>query len=130
MLDVRARRHAGVSSMFLVLAAVVATAAVGATKPAPKVIGNPTAGKAVYAANCAACHTLKAAGAVGANGPNLDKLILPEATTIKEVQIGGSSLMGAAGKKYPIQMQGYKSTLTAKQINDVSAFVYVSTHKS
>jgi mono/diheme cytochrome c family protein len=100
------------------------------TSTTPKLVGNPTAGKAVYTANCSACHTLKAAGAVGVNGPNLDKLVLPEATIIKETQIGGSSMMGAAGKKYPIQMPGYKASLSAKQINDVSAFIYVSTHKT
>jgi mono/diheme cytochrome c family protein len=103
-------------------------AAPAALAAAPKLIGNAMAGKAVFAANCAACHTLKAAGAVGVNGPNLDKLPLPEATTIKATQIGGP-IMGAAGKKWPIRMQGYKTVLSAKQIRDVAAFVYVSTHR-
>jgi mono/diheme cytochrome c family protein len=39
--------------------------------PGPK--GNPTAGKAVFAANgCASCHTFKPANATGTIGPNLD----------------------------------------------------------
>ena len=37
-------------------------------------MGDPVAGKAVFAANgCASCHTLAAAGATGNVGPNLDQ---------------------------------------------------------
>src|SRR5581483_8462900 len=37
--------------------------------------GNPQAGKAVFeSAGCKGCHTLKAAGATGTVGPNLDQL--------------------------------------------------------
>lgn len=113
----------------LVAAAALASAISASAGAPPKLVGNPAAGKAVFMTNCAACHTLKAAAAVGVNGTNLDKTPLPEATTIKVVLVGGTA-MGAAAKKWPIQMQGYKTSLSAKQINDVSAFVYASTHKS
>jgi cytochrome c2 len=44
-------------------------------KAAPTLVGNPTAGKAVFAANgCGSCHTLAAAGSTGKVGPNLDNL--------------------------------------------------------
>ncbi len=49
---------------------------------------------------------------------------------IKQINIGGSSLMTKAqAAKYTTQMVGYKGVLTPTQINDVAAFVYVSTHK-
>ena len=40
---------------------------------APPVVGNATAGKALFSTTCAACHTLTAAGAVGTIGPNLER---------------------------------------------------------
>ena len=41
-----------------------------------KATGGPGAAKAVFAANgCSACHTLKAAGATGKIGPDLDRLV-------------------------------------------------------
>ena len=45
-----------------------------------------------------ACHTLKAAGAVGNIGPNLDKTAkaLTEATIIKAITNGGASVMTKA----------------------------------
>ena len=85
------RRH-----VLLALSAAVALAAVaagcgsqGVASPTPQTVvgplpkqttptvtkGNPTAGKAVFAANgCASCHTFKPAGAVGKVGPDLDSL--------------------------------------------------------
>ncbi len=44
----------------------------GATTGAAQ--GDPVAGKAVFTANCASCHTLADAGATGTVGPNLDQL--------------------------------------------------------
>ena len=68
----------GVAGLCLLAFAVpVAFGHSGATTP--KLIGNPTKGKAVFVANCSACHTLKAAGALGNIGPNLDKVPLTEA---------------------------------------------------
>ncbi len=39
-----------------------------------QVKGDAAAGKEVFSANCAGCHTLADAGAAGAVGPNLDDL--------------------------------------------------------
>jgi mono/diheme cytochrome c family protein len=109
-------------------AALLAPVAFAATPSTPKLVGSPTAGKTIFEANCAACHTLKAAASEGTIGPNLNKLVLTEATIIAQVTNGGSKLMGAAASKYTTQMVAYKNVLKPAQIDDVAAFVYVSTH--
>jgi mono/diheme cytochrome c family protein len=79
------------------------------------------------------CHTLKAAGAVGIIGPNLDKVApkLSEALIIKAVASGGASIMTQATRsKYTTQMSAYKGTLTATQITNVAAFIYTTTHRT
>ena len=84
---------------------------------APKTVGDPTAGKAVFAsAGCAACHTLKAAGATGTVGPNLDQLKPTEERAKQQVIHGGGP------------MPAFKGQLSDKQIQDVAAFVFASTH--
>jgi mono/diheme cytochrome c family protein len=88
-----------------------AAAGGGATK------GDAAAGKAVFtSAGCSGCHTLKAAGSTGNVGPNLDQLKPPEATVVHQVENGGGA------------MPAFKGQLSAKQIQDVAAFVYTSTH--
>ena len=85
---------------------------------ASNVKGDPQAGKQVFAsAGCTACHTLKAAGSTGTVGPNLDQLKPPEARIVHQVEVGGGP------------MPAFKDSLSAKQIQDVAAFVYVSTHQ-
>jgi cytochrome c6 len=82
-----------------------------------KTVGDPAAGKAVFdSAGCSGCHTLKAAGATGNVGPNLDQL-KPSENAVKNQVIHGGGPMPA-----------FKGRLSDKQIQDVSAFVYASTH--
>jgi mono/diheme cytochrome c family protein len=79
--------------------------------------GDPAAGKTVFtSASCSGCHTLKAAGATGNVGPNLDTLKPSYAAIHNQVIHGGGA------------MPAFQGQLTAKQIDDVSAFVYTSTH--
>ena len=79
--------------------------------------GDPTAGKAVFtSAGCSGCHTLKAANATGNVGPNLDTLKPPYAIVVHQVEVGGGA------------MPAFKGQLTPKQIHDVAAFVFSSTH--
>ncbi|HEX5559051.1 MAG TPA: cytochrome c [Gaiellales bacterium] len=79
--------------------------------------GNPQAGKAVFAsAGCAGCHTLKAAGATGTVGPNLDQLKPAYARIVLQVTNGGQI------------MPPFKGRLSTTQIDDVAAYVYASTH--
>jgi mono/diheme cytochrome c family protein len=106
------------------LCSAVAVAALLVPVPAlaGKVAGNPAAGKTVFAANsCGSCHALKAARATGAVSSNLDKK-KPSYATIVSVVANGKTKNGLA-------MPAYKGTLTAKQIRDLAAFVYTSTHK-
>jgi cytochrome c553 len=83
----------------------------------PYANGDAAAGKAVFAsAGCNGCHTLKAAGASGTLGPSLDAKKPPRALIIERVTKG----------KAP--MPAFKGQLSDKQIADVVAFVYTSTH--
>jgi mono/diheme cytochrome c family protein len=71
-----------------------------------------TTGRAVFeAAGCAQCHTLKAAGATGAVGPNLDSLRPSAAKVRSQVERGGGV------------MPSFKDKLTAAQIDAVANFV-------
>jgi mono/diheme cytochrome c family protein len=68
-------------------------------------------------AGCAGCHTLKAAGATGTRGPNLDQLKPSEAIVTHQVTVGGGLMPAFAGK------------LTAAQIQAVAKYVASSAGK-
>jgi mono/diheme cytochrome c family protein len=70
-------------------------------------------GKAIFSANCASCHTLKAAGATGTVGPNLDELA-PEEAVVENQVINGGGPMPAFGKE---------GTLSPEEVKAVSAYV-------
>jgi cytochrome c6 len=83
----------------------------------PGVVGDPVAGKQLFlSSSCGACHTLKAAGTKGGAGPNLDQTPSLYATIVNQITRGGEG------------MTAYSSVLSKAQIQDVAAFVYVSTH--
>ena len=119
---------AGIAGLGLV-AAIFVPAALGHPTATPPLVGNSKAGKVVFLSTCAACHTLKAAGAQGQIGPNLDKVRLSQALLIKAITNGGASIMTKAQiAKYTTQMQAYKY-LGVKSIQNISRYVYESTHK-
>jgi mono/diheme cytochrome c family protein len=69
-------------------------------------------GAAVFAsAGCGNCHTLKAAGATGTIGPNLDHL-RPSAATVSAIVRSGRG-----------GMPSFSSTLSAAQITAVGQYV-------
>ncbi len=70
-----------------------------------------TAGKAVFTQNCASCHTLKAAGATGQVGPNLDQFKPSAAIVQHQVEVGGGP------------MPAFKGQLSAAQIAAVAQYV-------
>jgi mono/diheme cytochrome c family protein len=80
-------------------------------------------GKQVFnSAGCKSCHTLKAAGATGTIGPNLDQ-VKPGIATVVSFVTNGYSGVGAA-----VPMPSFQGQLSATKIKDVAAFVYASTH--
>jgi mono/diheme cytochrome c family protein len=88
-----------------------------ATTTTSTVQGDATAGKQVFAsAGCGGCHTLKDAGATGNVGPNLDQTKPALAKILDRVTNGKSP------------MPSFKGQLTDKQIADVAAYVFKSTH--
>jgi mono/diheme cytochrome c family protein len=90
-----------------------------AVQTTPSAGGNAAAGKAVFtSAGCAQCHTLKDAGAHGTVGPNLDQLKPAVDVVQKQVENGGGV------------MPSFKDQLSAKQIQDVAAYVATATHSS
>lgn len=94
------------------------TAAPSSTATPPAAAqGDPVAGKAVFASSgCGGCHTLKAAGASGAVGPNLDQKKPAFDRVVHQVEVGGGP------------MPAFKGTLSPTQIQDVAAFIVASTH--
>jgi mono/diheme cytochrome c family protein len=97
--------------------ATTTTGGGGATTGTGTTQGDPVAGKAVFtSASCSGCHTLKAAGSTGTTGPNLDQLKPDYAAVVHQVTNGGGL------------MPAFKGQLTTKQIDDVAAFVFTSTH--
>jgi mono/diheme cytochrome c family protein len=83
--------------------------------PALATTGNPHAGKIVYKATCGTCHTLKAASTV-AHSPNAGPMLTNKHETVGRIM---KEMSGANTGLMPI----YVGRLTAKQINDVVAFV-------
>jgi hypothetical protein len=82
--------------------------------------GDLTAGKAIFtgSSGCSGCHTLKDAGATGTVGPNLDQLKPSRDAIRTQVENGGGP------------MPAFKDTLSAKQIDDVTSYVFTATHSS
>jgi mono/diheme cytochrome c family protein len=92
-----------------VAAFVAAVAGQGGTAKPPSALGSD--GKSIFQAECASCHTLKAANATGTIGPNLDQLKPAEARVKRQVENGGSV------------MPAFKGKLTEAQIAAVAKFV-------
>jgi cbb3-type cytochrome c oxidase subunit III len=70
-----------------------------------------TNGKQIFVTKCGGCHTLKAAGTTGTQGPNLD-LLKPPFDVAKNQVIKGGGIMPA-----------FKGVLTDAQINAVAKYV-------
>jgi cytochrome c6 len=82
-------------------------------------VGNPTAGKNVFAnAGCGSCHTLDDAGTKGTIGPNLDDAE-PSVDKVEERVTNGKG-----------PMPSFKDQLTEAEIKSVAAYVYAATHGS
>jgi mono/diheme cytochrome c family protein len=74
----------------------------------------PISGSGVFAsAGCSGCHTLKAAGASGAVGPNLDQLRPSAATVSQIVRSGGGAMPSFSGKLSDAQIAAVASYVSA-----------------
>ena len=73
--------------------------------------GGAAEGESIFVANCSSCHTLSAAGAAGAVGPNLDELKPSEAQVKTIVTNGGNG------------MPSFSASLDSAQIDAVSKYV-------
>lgn len=81
----------------------------GSTATAPP---NAADGAKTFAsAGCSGCHTLKAAGANGSVGPNLDDVKPSAATVEAKVRAGGGG------------MPAFKGRLSGQEIANVAAYV-------
>jgi mono/diheme cytochrome c family protein len=106
-------------------AATASAAAFGAGGP-----GNAARGKALFSRAglfCASCHTLKAAGSTGRDGPNLDKAHPSYARIVDFVTNGRPPT-----KRWPTGSPGFggpRHELTKAEIQDLAAFVYAATHR-
>ena len=64
-----------------------------------------SAGETVFKDNCVSCHTLKAAGATGQVGPNLDQLKPSKDLVVRQVTNGGGGMPPFGGKLSGAQIQ-------------------------
>ena len=114
-------------------AGAAAAALLGATlavAAAASVPGNAVIGKALFLRSglfCASCHSLKAAGSTGRDGPNLDRAKPGYATVVELITKGRNP-----SRRWPTGMPGYggpRGEVPKAEIADIAAFVYTATHR-
>jgi len=93
------------------------TETAGTTEGGGEVKGDPAAGKTIFdEQECGSCHTLSDAGTSGSIGPDLDDAKPSYDLVVERVTNGKSP------------MPSFKDELSEKQIQDVAAYVFTSTH--
>jgi cytochrome c oxidase subunit 2 len=108
----------------------------GTTKPLPsKVIGtiqtqttvekgDPAAGGKIFETQgCGSCHTFAPAGSTGNVGPNLSDVLKGKDAAFIQQSIVDPNAVIATGFQPNIMPQTYGSTLSAKEIADLVAFL-------
>ena len=102
------------AALLLLIALFAGPDVIGAKTKTPYVKpgGSTPSGAQVFASSgCGGCHTLKAAGASGSVGPNLDQLRPSAAAVAAIVRSGGGS------------MPSFASKLSAAQISALAGYV-------
>ncbi|MDQ1741312.1 MAG: hypothetical protein QOE53_2964 [Pseudonocardiales bacterium] len=80
-----------IAAAFAVIVLLLGPELIGAKQPGAK--AQPRTGKQIFTAEgCGGCHTLKAAGASGTTGPDLDQA-KPDAATVEAKVRSGGGLM-------------------------------------
>jgi mono/diheme cytochrome c family protein len=82
-----------------------ATGPYGTSGPAASPTRASAGAQVFQSAGCGSCHTLKAAGATGAIGPNLDQARPSAATVAAIVRSGGGPMPSFAGKLTDAQIK-------------------------
>lgn len=86
--------------------------------------GNAQAGKQVFTSQgCGSCHTFEPAGSSGNVGPNLTEALKGKDAAFIDQSIVDPNAVVAAGYQPNIMPQTYGSSLSAKQIADLVAFL-------
>ena len=101
----------GLAGACAILLAALAATSCGTTGLAESGAGDTGAGKELFKAKCAACHTLADAGTAGAIGPNLDDAKPPKALV-------GDRVTNGQGV-----MPSFKDSLDPQQIEAVAEYV-------
>jgi mono/diheme cytochrome c family protein len=105
------------------------TTSTGQTTTSSAPTGDAAAGKTVFTSSgCAACHTLEAANATGQVGPNLDDSLKDKDAGFIRTSIVDPNMDIAPGYSKGIMPPNFETQLSPKQIDDLVAFVYQSTH--
>lgn len=90
--------------------------------------GNPAEGKALFASQgCSSCHTLKAAGATGTIGPDLDKYLKGKPASFIKTSIVNPNAYVEKGFPANTMPANFGSTLQPSQIDSLVAFLVAST---
>jgi cytochrome c551 len=67
----------------------------------------------VFTSSCAGCHTLSAAGASGASGPNLDAAAVDAATVEATVRNGRGGMPAFEGQLYDAEIRAVAEYVAA-----------------
>jgi cytochrome c oxidase subunit II len=103
--------------------AATATTTGGGSAPAAGAAPAAVDGKAVFAANgCDGCHTLADAGATGAVGPNLDKVLVGKDAAFIKTSIENPSAEIAKGFQ-DIMPKTYASTLKPEELDALVTYL-------
>jgi cytochrome c6 len=98
----------------LPVAAALALAGCGGSDNGGSSSPDNQAGAKVFSdAGCKNCHTLKAAGASGTVGPNLDKLQPSSDLVVKQVNTGGGAMPSFKGKLSDAQIKAVADYVSA-----------------
>jgi mono/diheme cytochrome c family protein len=88
------------------------------------VSGKPTVG----AIGCASCHTMKAAGASGTIGPNLDKELTSDPASATRESIVDPNKEIVPGFSANVMPTNYGTALTSRELDALVTYVYHSTN--
>lgn len=92
--------------------------------------GDAAAGEQVFTdQGCASCHTLKAAGATGQIGPDLDTALVGKDEKFIETSIVDPGAEVAKGYQDGIMPTDFGDKIPADQLSDLVAFLHESTAK-